>query len=132
MVSLHRRLGRVLRGALFWGFNAVPRSDIMRGDDPNVRQGRLSLNIRKNFFTEWVIKHWSDVQESGGVTVPEVFKERLGEAPRAVVVGVRSQFDSMIPQVFFSLFDSLILRTAPPVSVPRKSRGMLRPLHDSA
>lgn len=102
----------------------------MRGHDPNLRQGKLRLGIRKNFFTEWVIKHWSDVQQSGGGTVQEVFKDRLGEAPRAVVVRVRSQFHSMIPQVFSSLFDPLILRTTPPVSTPRKNTGMLRPLHE--
>lgn len=82
MGSSHRRLGNRAAAAsshiqpLSRAFNPVPRSDRLRGHGLKMRQGRLSLDMKRNFFTEGVIRLCSDIQE-GGVAVLEVFKERL-------------------------------------------------------
>lgn len=58
----------------------------MRGNGLKLCQGRISLDTRRNFFTEMVVRYWNwrpkEVMESPPL---EVFKERLDVALSAMV-----------------------------------------------
>ena len=64
------------------GLFSQKTSDRTRGNAVKLHQGRFRLEIRRNVFSERVVRV---AQGGGGVTVPGVFKEMLDVVLRDMV-----------------------------------------------
>ena len=83
----------------------------MRSNGFKLRQGRVRLDIGKNYFSERVVQRWHCCPGSGGVTSMEVFQSCGDVALRDVVWchgGDGLGWDSVISVVSSNLNGSMI------------------------
>lgn len=73
-----------MRGISF-SFSACPERT--RGNDLKLRQERFRLDVRKNIFTLWLVRHWKGLSREMFKESPslEVFKRHLNLALADVV-----------------------------------------------
>jgi len=74
-----------LQGGLV-GISQDITSDRTRGNGFKLNQGRFRLDIRKNLFTERMVRHWNRLSKEVGESPSlEVFKKRINVALRGMV-----------------------------------------------